>query len=277
MDSYHVRINGQCLGPYTLDRIRQMTRKGQVGKKHDVSTDGVSWAPATTFPEIFERPSASFGVAVQPAAQDPGPTQAVTQSPSVPGSPPAEPRWYCNRNGSTEGPMPKAQLIAMIKRGEIAAHDLVFREGAADWVLAEDAPELAAAIPGGGGLSQPGVNAFCRECGAGVSQKAVMCPKCGAPTGGVMPGGLMPPTFDFPSPAGPALRPPGERKSKTVAAVLALLIGGFGIHHFYLGNPALGIVYILFCWTFIPALISFVEAIVFLTMSDAAFDEKYNT
>jgi TM2 domain-containing membrane protein YozV len=69
----------------------------------------------------------------------------------------------------------------------------------------------------------------------------------------------------------------GDKKSRTVAAVLALLVGGLGAHHFYLNNVALGIIYLVFCFTFIPALLAFIEAIIFLTMSDDAFDAKYNS
>lgn len=64
-------------------------------------------------------------------------------------------------------------------------------------------------------------------------------------------------------------------KNKTTAALLAVFLGGLGIHRFYLGNW-IGIVYLLFCWTLIPSVIAFIEFIVFLTMSDAAFNAKYN-
>jgi hypothetical protein len=37
-----------------------------------------------------------------------------------------------------------------------------------------------------------------------------------------------------------------------------------------------GVVYLLFFWTLIPALVAFVEGIIYLTMSDADFDAKYN-
>lgn len=60
-----------------------------------------------------------------------------------------------------------------------------------------------------------------------------------------------------------------------MAAILALLVGGLGIHKFYLGQIGMGIVYLIFFWTFIPALIAFVEAIIYLTMSDDAFAAKY--
>lgn len=65
-------------------------------------------------------------------------------------------------------------------------------------------------------------------------------------------------------------------KDKTTAAILALFLGGIGIHRFYLNQGGLGVAYLLFCWTFIPAAIAFIDFIIFLTMSDAAFNAKYN-
>ena len=65
-------------------------------------------------------------------------------------------------------------------------------------------------------------------------------------------------------------------KSKKIAALLAFFIGGLGGHKFYLGQTAKGIVYLVFCWTYIPAIVGVVEAIQFLAMSQEAFDKKYN-
>ena len=55
-ENYFVRIRGRTLGPYSLDKLQQMVRKGQVGRTQEMSTDGESWAAATTFPEVFARP-----------------------------------------------------------------------------------------------------------------------------------------------------------------------------------------------------------------------------
>lgn len=65
-------------------------------------------------------------------------------------------------------------------------------------------------------------------------------------------------------------------KNKFVAAVIALILGWLGIHKFYLGESGAGVLYLLFCWTGIPAIIAFFECIVLLLMSDRAFDAKYN-
>ncbi len=65
-------------------------------------------------------------------------------------------------------------------------------------------------------------------------------------------------------------------KSKTTAALLAFFLGGFGVHRFYLGQPILGIIYLLFCWTFIPVIIGLIDFIILLTYSNEKFHKKYN-
>lgn len=65
------------------------------------------------------------------------------------------------------------------------------------------------------------------------------------------------------------------RRNRVVAAIFALLLGGLGIHKFYLGKVGWGIVYILFCWTMIPSIVAFIEGIIYLTMSDEEFAAKY--
>lgn len=66
-------------------------------------------------------------------------------------------------------------------------------------------------------------------------------------------------------------------KSKTTAAILAIFLGGLGIHKFYLGKGVQGLLYLLFSWTFIPAMIALIEGIMYLTMDDRAFQRKYGT
>jgi len=49
------------------------------------------------------------------------------------------------------------------------------------------------------------------------------------------------------------------RRDEVVGVMLALFLGCFGIHHFYLGRVGLGILYCLFSWTGIPAFLGFIE------------------
>ena len=50
------------------------------------------------------------------------------------------------------------------------------------------------------------------------------------------------------------------RKDEVVGVLLAVILGDFGVHHFYLRRDGLGILYLLFFWTGIPALIGLFEA-----------------
>ncbi len=56
----------------------------------------------------------------------------------------------------------------------------------------------------------------------------------------------------------------GKAVSKVVYCLLAFFLGWIGVHKFYAGKIGLGILYIVFCWTYIPGLVAFIEFIVAL-------------
>lgn len=88
-----------------------------------------------------------------------------------------------------------------------------------------------------------------------MSSEAVSCPKCGHPNAenrAVV----------------------AAKKSRVTAGVLALLLGGIGVHKFYLNKVGLGLVYLLFVWTLIPAIVALVEGIIYLVQDDATFAAK---
>lgn len=104
---------------------------------------------------------------------------------------------------------------------------------------------------------------YCGDCGAIIKVRAEICPKCGIRQAGV---------------AAPVVHTPTTpaRKKRVTAAVLAFLLGGAGAHKFYLGQIGLGILYLAFCWTFIPAIMALVEFVIYISMSDEEFERKYN-
>lgn len=69
----------------------------------------------------------------------------------------------------------------------------------------------------------------------------------------------------------PRIDPTWPVRSKVLAGILAIFLGGLGIHKFYLNKVGFGIVYLLFCWTTIPSIIGLVEGIVYLCSSDYNF------
>src|SRR5690606_24482207 len=67
-----------------------------------------------------------------------------------------------------------------------------------------------------------------------------------------------------------------SHKTKTTTILLALFLGTFGAHHFYLRQYWRGVLSVLFFWTYIPTFISLIDVIIFGVMSQDKFDEKYN-
>ena len=96
---------------------------------------------------------------------------------------------------------------------------------------------------------------YCVNCGTSIDAQAEICPGCGVRQ--------------------PSLRRPGKISRRVAAAIFAILLGSFGVHRFFLGQIGWGILYVLFCWTLIPAVAGLIEGILYLTMSEEEFEAKY--
>jgi TM2 domain-containing membrane protein YozV len=49
------------------------------------------------------------------------------------------------------------------------------------------------------------------------------------------------------------------RRDEVVGILLALFLGTFGAHHFYLRRTGLGVLYLCFFWSGVPAILGFIE------------------
>jgi TM2 domain-containing membrane protein YozV len=64
-------------------------------------------------------------------------------------------------------------------------------------------------------------------------------------------------------------------KKRSTAMILCLLLGGLGIHRFYLGEAGKGILYIITVGGFL-GLIPLIDLIIWMLGSEESFDQKYN-
>ncbi len=121
----------------------------------------------------------------------------------------------------------------------------------------------------------------CPQCGAPISAGDLECRFCGeklpqAAAPQAQPVQAAPQvTVNVQQPAS-AISPSWPIKSKIAAGVLAILLGGIGVHKFYLGKIGMGILYVVFCWTGIPALIGLIEGIMYLCSNDENFQLKHH-
>ena len=72
------------------------------------------------------------------------------------------------------------------------------------------------------------------------------------------------------------INPSWPVKSKIAAGLLGIFLGGIGVHKFYMGKIGMGILYLLFCWTGIPAIVGFIEGVIYLCSNDENFQLKHH-
>ncbi len=99
---------------------------------------------------------------------------------------------------------------------------------------------------------------YCFACGTKIKSMAEMCPSCTA----------MQPM--------PKANVAQSTRSRSTAALFAILLGIYGAQRFYLDKITSGIFYVVFSWTYIPFFISLVEAMIIVHSKDDTFNKKYN-
>ncbi len=128
----------------------------------------------------------------------------------------------------------------------------------------------------------------CPACGANVGPNDIECKYCGeklsfTPAANQQiqqpvqqPAAPQPVVQNIYQAPASAVDPSWPIKSKTVAGLLGIFLGGLGIHKFYLGKVGTGILYLVFCWTYVPAIIGFIEGITYLCSNDENFELKHH-
>lgn len=111
---------------------------------------------------------------------------------------------------------------------------------------------------------------FCPSCGVEVNPD-VYCPSCGmrvegrfCPDCGININGNASVAKDSASVCVDG-RTPDKWVSKVAYGLLAIILGGLGIHRFYAGKILSGVIYLLLFWTFVPAVLGLIEGIIALT------------
>ena len=67
-----------------------------------------------------------------------------------------------------------------------------------------------------------------------------------------------------------------KMKNRGITIILAFILGSLGIHRFYLGQIGYGLIYLLLSFTGISTILSIIDFVLFLIMSEQEFNRKYN-
>lgn len=126
------------------------------------------------------------------------------------------------------------------------------------------------------------LHGFCAGCAEPIKAKGAICLKCGLPSAKEkeQPQMVINNSMQQQQQQQQEQQTSGPSKltgtkSKGTAIALAFILGGLGAHKFYLGQPVQGILYLLFCWTFVPTCIALVETVCYLTYTEEKFQRRF--
>lgn len=146
-----IRFRGRTIGPLTPDKVKDMVRRGQVTRMHELSGDGLSWMKADEFGDFFPRAAASGGVAGDLAAgagsvPPGGEAGAIGGDDGAVAPTPNEnstAQWYAHVNGEKQGPVSMDQMRLYAEAKILKKDSLVWKNGMDAWKPAlESLPEL---------------------------------------------------------------------------------------------------------------------------------------
>ncbi len=152
-----IRFRGRTIGPLTPDKVKDMVRRGQVTRMHELSGDGLSWMKADEFGNFFPRAVASGGMAGDMAASASSVPPGSEGSHGEGGTAPAAndnatAQWYAHVNGEKQGPVSMDQMRLYSEAKILKKDSLVWKNGMDTWKpAAEMIPELFGGAPAGGG------------------------------------------------------------------------------------------------------------------------------
>ena len=123
---YFVRFRGRTLGPFNETRVRELIKRGQVTRMHELSPDGVSWQPADAMTDFFGPDHRQQTLQhAETRGTDAGNANQQPQAENA--------EWYANLNNEQKGPVTKQQLGQWVASGAITQETLVWQEGTEDW------------------------------------------------------------------------------------------------------------------------------------------------
>ena len=160
-------------------------------------------------------------------------------------------------DGQTFGPVPKKELDEWLQEGRITAECQLLKDGGDQWQWASDVyPQLAgggAAADSTAGSSAggaPQIDVGGSSAGGGDDNPFAFAAADSSPTARTGGGRRSSTSVSTTSSAGVSSSAGAgsvagqSDKSKMVAGILGLLLGGWGIHRFYLGYTGIGIIQI---------------------------------
>ncbi len=136
---YYVRSRGRITGPFQLEELQKMSRRGTLSRVHEVSADQVQWTAAGEYEDLFPSTysvtssGAASTASTAVAVVDEGKVEIATQAPDVleygisRAAEPTARSYFFSQDGSVVGPVAETVLVTLAENGSLSADAAVWR------------------------------------------------------------------------------------------------------------------------------------------------------
>ncbi|TWU06439.1 DUF4339 domain-containing protein [Stieleria varia] len=171
IERVYVRFRGRTLGPLTPDKVKDLIRRGQVTRLHELSGDGITWVTAEEFGDFFPRaaptgfggmmgggamgggmmgggmpqPGMAGNMPAMPGQNPMPPGQAMPQPGGAGGGSPAntQAQWFAHVKDENQGPISYDQMQLWAHAKVLKPDSLVWNSNMESWEPAKKIlPEL---------------------------------------------------------------------------------------------------------------------------------------
>lgn len=151
VDTFYVRSRGKLAGPFAMDALQQLVKRGKVSRFDQLSANKSAWRSAGDFEELFAPPAPRRAAVAEPTYEAPvdgdgygggGGNAFIAPPANENGS------FYYAQNGAAVGPVPLNVLQILATNGTLRGDDPVWAEGADIATPARQVPMLASFFSG---------------------------------------------------------------------------------------------------------------------------------
>ncbi len=156
---FYIRHGGRTQGPYSIEKLHELARRGRFSRADQVSSDRLTWQRASELAELF--PEASSSKVRIPRSAPVGARSGPDSSPEVkhrqqsqeneassyslqePSAQVSNALWYYTIDDVDHEPISLDELQARVSQGHLKPNDQIWTEGMSDWMAASQVRELS--------------------------------------------------------------------------------------------------------------------------------------
>jgi hypothetical protein len=114
----------------SAEKMKDLVRRGQVTRMHELSVDGMSWRTSEEFTELYPQ---KVKAAVVERVNIQSESKVAAESTTQPTKAKVEDQWFAHVNDDQQGPLSEMTIRQWAKAGSVTHATMVWKQGMQEW------------------------------------------------------------------------------------------------------------------------------------------------